>query len=169
MARIYSMARVLCDTHMRERLDPVSPASLRPVFKRVLRHLQRGKALAPLTFLEGHSRLALDDTGSCASTTLHGASCLPTVHRNGSITSTHPMRGAASIHPDMRAVIPWRLIPRTLSIDTLRDRVPSNQVIRRASGESSAECTRSIYVPHGLPSLPVVKVSSKDGHGRSNR
>jgi len=78
VARIYSMARVLCDTHMRERLDPVSPASLRPVFKRVLRHLQRGKALAPLTFLEGHSRLALDDTGVLC---LHDASrCVVSAH-----------------------------------------------------------------------------------------
>src|SRR4030095_7559965 len=33
---IYGIKRVPCDTHMRERLDPVSPESLRPVFKSVL-------------------------------------------------------------------------------------------------------------------------------------
>ena len=33
---IYGIQRVPCDTHMREILDPVSPESLRPVFKRVL-------------------------------------------------------------------------------------------------------------------------------------
>jgi hypothetical protein len=44
-----------CDTHMRERLDPVSPESLRPSFKSVFRQLQRGKALEAMVFLAGHS------------------------------------------------------------------------------------------------------------------
>ena len=43
-----------CDTRMRERLGPVSPESLRPLFTSVLRPLQRGKALAEMTFLDGH-------------------------------------------------------------------------------------------------------------------
>jgi hypothetical protein len=91
---------------MRERIDPVSPESLRPVFKSVFRQLQRGKALEPLTFLDGHSLVALDGTGSCSSKTIHCASCLHKVHRNGSITYAHQMLGAAIIHPDMREVIP---------------------------------------------------------------
>jgi hypothetical protein len=51
---IDGIERVPCDTHMRERLDPISPASLRPLFKSVFRHLQRGQALEPMTFLDGH-------------------------------------------------------------------------------------------------------------------
>jgi hypothetical protein len=54
LGTIYGIERVPCDTHMRERLDPVSPESLRPSFKRVFRPRQRGKALEPMTFLEGH-------------------------------------------------------------------------------------------------------------------
>ena len=38
--------------------------------------------------------------------TIHCASCLHKVHRNGSVTYSHQMLGAAIIHPDMRAVIP---------------------------------------------------------------
>ena len=57
------MKRVPCDTHMRERLDPVPPESLRPVLKSVFRQLQRGKALEPLVFLEENYLLALDGTG----------------------------------------------------------------------------------------------------------
>src|SRR4029077_10336678 len=34
------------------------------------------------------------------------ASCLHTVHRNGSVTYAHQLLGAAIIHPDVRAVIP---------------------------------------------------------------
>jgi hypothetical protein len=52
---IYGIERVPCDTHMREILDPVCPESLRPLFKRVFRPLQRGKALEPMAFLDGHS------------------------------------------------------------------------------------------------------------------
>src|SRR5947207_1426935 len=47
---IYGIQRVPCDTHMRAILDPVSPESLRPVFKRVLTQLQRGQALEPMVF-----------------------------------------------------------------------------------------------------------------------
>jgi hypothetical protein len=103
---IYGIQRVPCDTHMREILDPVSPESLRPVFKSVLTQLQRGKVLEPMVFLDDRYLLALDGTGYFSSNTIHCASCLHQVHRNGTITYAHQMLGAAIIHPDQRAVIP---------------------------------------------------------------
>jgi hypothetical protein len=103
---IYGIARVPCDTYMRERLDPLSPKWLRPVFTSVFRQLQRGKALEEMLFLDGHDLLALDGTGYFSSPTIHCASCLHTVHRNGAVTYAHQMLGAAIIHPDVRAVIP---------------------------------------------------------------
>jgi hypothetical protein len=86
LGTIYGMQHVPCDTHMRERLDPVWPESLRPSFQSVVRHLQRGKALEALAFLDGHYLLALDGTGYFSSKTIHCTSCLQKVHRNGSIT-----------------------------------------------------------------------------------
>ena len=109
---IYGIERVPCDTHMREILDPVCPESLRPVFKRVFTQLQRGKALESMVFLEDHYLLALDGTGYFSSKTIHCASCLRKVHRNGSVTYSHQMLGAALVHPDMRAVIP--LMPEAI-------------------------------------------------------
>ena len=103
---IYGIQHAPCDTYMRERLDPVSPQGLRPVFKSVFRQRQRGKALEPMVFLEGHYLLALDGTEYFSSQTIHCASCLQKVHHNGAITYFHQMLGAALIHPDMRAVIP---------------------------------------------------------------
>src|SRR5712691_1928356 len=103
---IYGIERVPCDTHMREILDPVSPKWLRPVFTSVFRQLQRGKALEEMLFLDGHYLVALDGTGYFSSQTIHCASCLHKVHRNGSITYYHQMLGAAIIHPDRREVIP---------------------------------------------------------------
>ena len=103
---IYGIERVPCDTYMREILDPVSPKSLRPVFKSLFRQLQRGKALEEMGLLDGYYLLALDGTGYFSSTTIHCESCLQRVHRNGSITYYHQMLGAAIIHPDVRTVIP---------------------------------------------------------------
>src|SRR5215813_12793822 len=99
LATIYGIGHVPCSTHMREILDPVSPKVLRPVFKSVFRQLQRGKALEAMTFLDGYYLLALDGTGYFSSKTIHCASCLQKVHRNGSITYYHQMLGAAIVHP----------------------------------------------------------------------
>src|SRR5437879_9521008 len=103
---IYGIDRVPCDTRMRERLDPVAPESLRHSFKLVFRQLQRGKALEPMVFLDGHYLVALDGAEYFSSKTIHCASCLHKEHRNGSITYFHQMLGAAIIHPDFREVIP---------------------------------------------------------------
>jgi hypothetical protein len=90
---IYGIERVPCDTYMREILDPVSPKVLRPVFKSIFRQLQRGKALEPMAFLDGHYLLALDGTAYFSSQTIHCASCLHKGHRNGAITYFHQMLG----------------------------------------------------------------------------
>src|SRR5262252_6939319 len=103
---IYGIGRVPCDTSMREILDPVAPEHVRPAFKMVFRHLQRGKALEAIVFVEGHYLLALDGTGYFASQAIHCASCLEQHHRNGTVTYSHQMLGAALIHPDKREVIP---------------------------------------------------------------
>ena len=125
---IYGIARVPCDTRMREILDPISPKWLRPAFKSVFRQLQRGKALEAMTWLDGHYLLALDGTGYVSSKTMHCASCLRRVHRNGSMTYAHQMLGAAIIHPDQRAVIP--LMPEPI---TNRDGTDKNDCERNAA------------------------------------
>ena len=51
---IYGIERVPCDTQMREILDPLSPALLRPLFQSVFRQFQRGKALEPMAFMEDY-------------------------------------------------------------------------------------------------------------------
>jgi hypothetical protein len=76
LGTIDSIDHVPCDTYMRERLDPLSPESLRPSFTSVFRQLQRGKALEAMTLLDGHSLVALDGTGYFSSKTIHCASCL---------------------------------------------------------------------------------------------
>ena len=106
LQRVYGIGRVPCDTSMREILDPVKPEHLSPAFKAVFRQLQRGKALEEMVFVEGHYLLALDGTSSFSSKEIHCDSCLEKHHRNGPITYSHQMLGAALIHPDKREVIP---------------------------------------------------------------
>jgi len=112
LGTIYAIDHVPCDTQMREILDPVSPESLRPLFTSVFGQLQRGKALESMMFLDDYYLLALDGTEYFSSKTIHCASCLHKVHRNGSITYYHQMLGAALVHPDQRTVIP--LMPEPL-------------------------------------------------------
>jgi len=106
LQRVYGLERVPCDTSMREILDPVEPETLRPAFKHVFRQLQRGKVLEEMVFVAGHYLLALDGTGYFSSNQIHCASCLEKQPRNGTVTYSHQMLGAALIHPDKRAVIP---------------------------------------------------------------
>jgi Transposase DDE domain len=109
---IYGIERVPCDSYMRELLDPVAPDSLRPVFTGVFRQLQRGKALEAMVFFQGCYLLALDGTGYFSSKIIHCSSCLETHLRDGSITYSHQLLGAALIHPDRREVIP--LMPEAI-------------------------------------------------------
>ena len=106
LQRVYGIGRVPCATSMRAILDPVEPERLRPAFKAVFRQLPRGKALAAMVFVEGHALFALDGPGYFASQAIHCASCLEHHHRNGTVTSSHQMLGAALIHPDQRAGMP---------------------------------------------------------------
>jgi hypothetical protein len=106
LQRLYGLEQVPCDTRMREILDPVDPESLRPLFKAVFGALQRGKALEDMGFIAGHYLWALDGTGYFSSQEIHCESCLERHHRNGTITYSHHLLGAALIHPDQRAVIP---------------------------------------------------------------
>jgi hypothetical protein len=106
LGTIDTIDHVPCDTQRREIHDPVSPASVRPLFKSVFGPRQRGKALESMLFLDDDSLLALDGTAYFSSKTLHCASCLQKLHRNGSITYPHHMLGAALVHPDQRAVMP---------------------------------------------------------------
>jgi hypothetical protein len=46
LSRLYGVERAPCDTQLREILDPVDARHLRPAYKAVFAHLQRGKGLA---------------------------------------------------------------------------------------------------------------------------
>ena len=90
-----------------------------------------------MAFLDGHYLLALDGTEYFSSKTIHCASCLQKVHRNGSITYYHQMLGAAIVHPDQRAVIP--LMPEPI---VKQDGTDKNDCERNAAKRFIAKLRR---------------------------
>jgi len=103
---IYGIKRVPCDSQMRAILDPVLPERVRPLYQDVFRRLQRGKALEPFVYLDGHYLLSLDGTTYFSSSKVHCPSCLGKRHRGGDMTYSHQLLGATLVHPDRKEVIP---------------------------------------------------------------
>ncbi len=165
LGTIYAIDHVPCDTQMREILDPVSPESVRPLFKSVFGQLQRGKALESMMFLEDYYLLALDGTEYFSSKTIQCASCLHKVHRNGSITYYHQMLGAALVHPDQRTVIP--LMPEPI---VKHDGTAKNDCERNAAKRFIAKLRRDhphlkFVVTEDSLSSNAPHIETLHGHG----
>lgn len=103
---IYRVGRIPCDTSMREILDGVDPADVRPLFTDVFRCLQRGKVLEEFVYWNNCYLLSLDGTQYFASTKIHCPCCQEKHSHNGVITYSHAAVAAVIVHPDRREVIP---------------------------------------------------------------
>ena len=94
------------DTAVREVLDHVDPASIRPAFKKLFALLQRGKALEPYQILNGHYLISVDGTGFFSSSKVKCENCCVKTDRQGKTTYYHQLLGAAVVHPDHKVVVP---------------------------------------------------------------
>ena len=95
------------DTQMRTSLDDVEPEEIRPVFKDVVRQLQRSKELDKFVFLGGSYLVSLDGTGHFSSKKVHCSSCMQKVNKKtGEVTYYHQLMGGVIIHPKRQEVIP---------------------------------------------------------------
>ena len=105
---IYGIEEIPSDSRMREIGDEIDPKKyIRPVYKTIFRHLQRGKALEPMVFYKGCYLLNLDGTGFFSSKKLSAPYCLEKVNKKtGQITYSLQMLGAAIVHPGFKEVIP---------------------------------------------------------------
>jgi hypothetical protein len=145
---LFGFQQVPSDTQMRTILDEVNPQLLRPAFSNVFRQLQRGKALEPFVFFQGHYLLALDGTTYFSSEKVHCPSCLEKKSRNGKITYSHQMLGAVLVHPDLKEVIP--LCP---------------EPIVKQDGDTKNDCELNAsrrlltHFRHEHPKLPVILVA----------
>lgn len=147
---LYGVERAPCDTQLRERLDEVDLACVRPAFKKVFSFLQRGKALEKYQFINGHYLLLADGTGFFSSKNVHCQNCCVKNHRDGSKSYYHQMLGAAIVHPDYSEVIP--LCPEPINN---RDGDKKNDCERNASKRLLSDVRRE------HPHLPLIL--SEDG------
>jgi hypothetical protein len=127
LGSIYGIEQVPGDTQMRTILDDVAPAEIRPVFRDVVRQLQRTKELEKFVFLGGSYLTSLDGTGYFSSKTIHCSSCMEKVNKKtGEVTYYHQLMGGVIIHPNLREVIP--LMP---------------EPILKQDGETKNDCERN--------------------------
>jgi hypothetical protein len=63
---LYLVSNPPSDTYLRERLDDVNPNFLRPTFKKIFAHFQRGKGLEEFVFYNGHVLISGDGLTSNA-------------------------------------------------------------------------------------------------------
>jgi hypothetical protein len=124
---IYKIGSVPSDTTMRDVLDEVPASALRPAYRAVFRHVQRGKALEQMAVMDGYHLLALDGTTYFSSDKLCSGTCLQkNDSRSGKTIYQLQMMGAALVHPDFKEVIP--LVP---------------EPIRREDGGAKNDCERN--------------------------
>ena len=108
LKRVYGINRIPSDTQMRTILDEVDPENIRPLFKRVVQQLQRGKELEKMRYMGQYYLLSLDGTGYFKSEKVHCVNCLEKHYkRSGKTVYAHQLLGGAIVHPERREVIPY--------------------------------------------------------------
>jgi hypothetical protein len=110
---LYGIKQAPSDTYLRERLDDVSPSSLRKNYTHLLQLLQRGKGLEGFAYIDDHYLLSIDGTGYFSSSEVHCDQCCEKHHRDGRVTYYHQLLGAVLVNPDHKEVFP--LAPEPIS------------------------------------------------------
>ncbi len=106
LKNLYGITNIPSDTYMRERLDEVTPSSLRRVFSAVFAAIQRQKTLERYEYYNKHYLISIDGTGCFSSHEIHCESCCEKNHKDGTKTYYHNMLSAVLVHPDEKTVIP---------------------------------------------------------------
>ncbi|MCH9691141.1 MAG: transposase, partial [Gammaproteobacteria bacterium] len=104
---LFHIKQVPSDTSLRERLDQLSPKTLRKAFTRLFAEAQRHKTLESYAYLNGRYLVSIDGTGYFSSKTINCDSCCVKNHRDGTQTYYHQMLAAVLVHPEKSQVIPF--------------------------------------------------------------
>lgn len=123
---LYKVERPPSDTYLRQRLDEVAPASIRPAFKKVFAAFQRGKGLEEYQYMNGCILISADGSGHFSSGKISCPHCCVKNHRGGKKSYYHQIFASCVVHPDKRNVIP--LCP---------------EVILNQDGSSKNDCERN--------------------------
>ena len=103
---LYKIDNVPSPTRIKEIIDPLDHEEVAVGFKDIFRELQRGKALEPFVFLDGHYLVAGDGTQYFESEKVHCKRCLTKKQKNGKTGYSHQMYAGCIIHPALKQVVP---------------------------------------------------------------
>lgn len=123
---LYGVELAPCDTQMREILDPLDPARLRPAFRQLHSNLQRANALRPFSYLDGRYLLSIDGTGQYASDKVSCPHCCVKHAGTDKEQYYHQLLGAVMVHPEQKIVLPLDVEP-----------------ITRGDGDNKNDCERN--------------------------
>ena len=100
------------DTQMRERIDRIDTAQLRPVFLDVHKHA-KDKGVYDQFIYNDYFLLAVDGTGLFSSDSIFCDSCMTKKRSSGEISYEHQALAMVMMHPDKKQVLP--LAPEFIS------------------------------------------------------
>ncbi len=96
---------------IKEVLDGKDSRLFNPIFKNVVRRLQRGNQLSKFNLLPGWTVCSLDGTSYHSSESIRCEHCLTKQHGDNPVIYQHFALQAALMHPDLKQVIPVAVEP----------------------------------------------------------
>ena len=106
-ASLFGIIKIPSDNHIRDMLDPASPALLQPAFAETVEQLKRlDGGLDVFRRLDGRLLIALDGTEYHCSRKIHCAHCSTRVRGNGGTEYYHGMLAATLVAPGHDKVVP---------------------------------------------------------------
>lgn len=97
--RLFALHALPSDTQIRNLLDPLAPAVLKPIYRRVFQTLEDSGALEGYRSFGRQLLIALDGTQFFASKQIHCPQCSQRVLNNGQTQYFHSVLTAVLVHP----------------------------------------------------------------------
>ncbi len=105
---LFGLAKIPCDNHIRDMLDPVDPAQLHSAFDAVLTELEQSGGLSAFRRPGKHHLIAFDGTEYFCSYEISCPHCSTRLRSNGKTEHFHAMLGATLVAPGHNHVVPLK-------------------------------------------------------------
>jgi hypothetical protein len=102
---LFKVKKIPCDNQIRNLLDPISAATIHPVYRKIYQWLNERKIISKFLYLEKELLIALDGTEYFSSKKINCPHCNFRNHRNGTTTYFHGCVIPAIVSPLSQQVI----------------------------------------------------------------
>jgi hypothetical protein len=102
---LFKVHKIPCDNQIRNLLDPITAATIYPVYQKIYQWLKTKKILTKFIYLEKELLIALDGTEYFSSKKINCPHCNSRHHRNGTTTYFHGCVIPAIVSPNVKQVI----------------------------------------------------------------